>query len=164
MAINPISIYRIVLDVDDIDTQFFLNVKQGDTSRKIHMRLMEKGEPFNVTGCTATLNAVKSDGIKLFNATELDGEEFIYTITEQTTAVVGSVECELVVTRENRIITSPRFVLNVGEVLHTEDIVSEDEKTQVYSLISKADTILTQAEKVDISAKRVEEEKRSLLQ
>ncbi len=160
MAKNPISIYRILLDVDDINTQFFLNVKQGDTGRKIYMRLMEKGEPFNVTGCTATLNAVKSDGSKLFNTTELDGDEFVYTLTEQTTAVVGSVECELVVARENKIITSPRFVLNVGEVLRTEDIVSEDEKTQIYSLVSKADTVLKQAEKVDVSAKRIDEDKK----
>ncbi len=160
MAINPISIYRILLDVDDINAQFFLNVKQGDTSRKLYMRLMEKGKPFDVTGCTATLNAVKSDGTKLFNSTELEGKEFVYTLTEQTTASAGSVECELVISRNGLIITSPRFVLNVGEVLHTEDIVSEDEKTQIYSLVNKANTVLKQAEKVDISAKRVENEKK----
>lgn len=160
MAVNPISIYRILLDVDDINAQFFLNVKQGDTSRKLYMRLMEKGKPFDVTGCTATLNAVKSDGTKLFNSTELEGKEFAYTLTEQTTASTGSVECELVISRNGLIITSPRFVLNVGEVLHTEDIVSEDEKTQIYSLVNKANTVLKQAEKVDISAKRVENEKK----
>lgn len=160
MAVNPISIYRILLDVDDINAQFFLNVKQGDTSRKLYMRLMEKGKPFDVTGCTATLNAVKSDGTKLFNSTELEGKEFVYTLTEQTTASAGSVECELVISRNGLIITSPRFVLNVGEVLHTEDIVSEDEKTQIYSLVNKANTVLKQAEKVDISAKRVENEKK----
>lgn len=160
MAINPISIYRILLDVDDINAQFFLNVKQGDTSRKLYMRLMEKGKPFDVTGCTATLNAVKSDGTKLFNSTELEGKEFVYTLTEQTTASAGSVECELVISRNGLIITSPRFVLNVGEVLHTEDIVSEDEKTQIYSLVNKANTVLKQAEKVDVSAKRVENEKK----
>lgn len=160
MAINPISIYRILLDVDDINAQFFLNVKQGDTSRKLYMRLMEKGKPFDVTGCTATLNAVKSDGTKLFNSTELEGKEFVYTLTEQTTASAGSVECELVISKDSKIITSPRFVLNVGEVLHTEDIVSEDEKTQIYSLVNKANTVLKQAEKVDVSAKRVENEKK----
>lgn len=160
MAINPISIYRILLDVDDINAQFFLNVKQGDTSRKLYMRLMEKGKPFDITGCTATLNAVKSDGTKLFNSTELEGKEFVYTLTEQTTASAGSVECELVISRNGLIITSPRFVLNVGEVLHTEDIVSEDEKTQIYSLVNKANTVLKQAEKVDVSAKRVENEKK----
>lgn len=160
MAINPISIYHILLDVDDINAQFFLNVKQGDTSRKLYMRLMEKGKPFDVTGCTATLNAVKSDGTKLFNSTELEGKEFVYTLTEQTTASAGSVECELVISKDSKIITSPRFVLNVGEVLHTEDIVSEDEKTQIYSLVNKANTVLKQAEKVDVSAKRVENEKK----
>ena len=163
MAINPISIYRILLDVDDINAQFFLNVKQGDTSRKLYMRLMEKGKPFDVTGCTATLNAVKSDGTKLFNSTELEGKEFVYTLTEQTTASAGSVECELVISRNGLIITSPRFVLNVGEVLHTEDIVSEDEKTQIYSLVNKANTVLTQAEKVDVSAKRAENEKKVVI-
>ena len=163
MAINPISIYRILLDVDDINAQFFLNVKQGDTNRKLYMRLMEKGKPFDVTGCTATLNAVKSDGTKLFNSTELEGQEFVYTLTEQTTAIAGSVECELVISKDNKIITSPRFVLNVGEVLHTEDIVSEDEKTQIYSLINKANTVLIQAEKVDVSAKRAENEKKVVI-
>lgn len=163
MAINPISIYRILLDVDDINTQFFLNVKQGDTNRKLYMRLMEKGKPFDVTGCTATLNAVKSDGTKLFNSTELEGQEFVYTLTEQTTAIAGSVECELVISKDSKIITSPRFVLNVGEVLHTEDIVSEDEKTQIYSLVNKANTVLTQAEKVDVSAKRAENEKKVVI-
>ena len=163
MAINPISIYRILLDVDDINAQFFLNVKQGDTNRKLYMRLMEKGKPFDVTGCTATLNAVKSDGTKLFNSTELEGQEFVYTLTEQTTAIAGCVECELVISKDSKIITSPRFVLNVGEVLHTEDIVSEDEKTQIYSLVNKANTVLTQAEKVDVSAKRAENEKKVVI-
>lgn len=163
MAINPISIYRILLDVDDINAQFFLNVKQGDTNRKLYMRLMEKGKPFDVTGCTATLNAVKSDGTKLFNSTELEGQEFVYTLTEQTTAIAGSVECELVISKDSKIITSPRFVLNVGEVLHTEDIVSEDEKTQIYSLVNKANTVLIQAEKVDVSAKRAENEKKVVI-
>lgn len=163
MAINPISIYRILLDVDDINAQFFLNVKQGDTNRKLYMRLMEKGKPFDVTGCTATLNAVKSDGTKLFNSTELEGQEFVYTLTEQTTAIAGSVECELVISKDSKIITSPRFVLNVGEVLHTEDIVSEDEKTQIYALVNKANTVLIQAEKVDVSAKRAENEKKVVI-
>lgn len=139
--------YRISLDIHDANSQVSLSVKKGDSKRSIIATLTENGKPYILTEeCTAVFTAKKPDGNLLYNACVIVGNTIQYDITAQTTAVEGTVPCELrVYGAENEQITCPRFTLVVDPTVYNDGEVIEastNEVTELTQLVSETNALV----------------------
>lgn len=137
------SNYRLSLDIHETESGLSLRAKKGDTIRKIYVTLMDGGTPYRITpDCTAAFTARKPDNTILFNEAAIENNAIVYTLTPQTTAAAGQVRCEVrLYGGDGRLITSPRFFLDVDDTVFTEgdEVVSEDEYTILEDAIGKVD-------------------------
>lgn len=135
--------YRITLDLHSISSPVILPVRQSDNGREIRFTLMESGKTYDISGCTASLRAVKPDGTVLYNDCPIISNAIIYQLTSQTVAAVGQVECEItLVGMDGRQITAPRFVLAVADTVYGDDVVeSQDEFTQLQTAIANTNNL-----------------------
>lgn len=120
--------HNITLDIHDINSQAVIQVKEGDTQRRLAITLCEDGKPYRITeDCIASFTAEKPDGNKLFNDCEIVDNKIQYDFTVQTTVVPGMVKCEIrLYGGDGGLITSPRFsilvdkkVVNDGDVIES---------------------------------------------
>ena len=127
------SNYRLSLDIHETESGLSLRAKKGDTIRKIYVTLMDGGVPYRITpDCSAAFTARKPDNTILFNDAVIENNAIVYELTPQTTAAAGQVRCEVrLYGGDGRLITSPRFFLDVDDTVFTEgdEVVSEDEYT-----------------------------------
>ncbi len=137
------SNYRLSLDIHETESGLSLRAKKGDTIRKIYVTLMDGGAPYRITqDCTAAFTARKPDNTVIFNQAAIENNAIVYALTPQTTASAGQVRCEVrLYGGDGRLITSPRFFLDVDDTVFTEgdEVVSEDEYTILEDAIGKVD-------------------------
>lgn len=145
------SNYRVSLDMHDTSSQAMLNVKQGDSARKIYFSLTDGGRPYKISAdCTARLRAKTSNGTILFNDCAINDNVIEYTLTNETCKNVGIVECEVTLYgADSNKITSPRFSLIVEGVITSDN---EIESTNEFTALDKA---LNEANNLDISVDKV---------
>ena len=138
------SVYKISLDIHEINSQHTLFCKQGDTQRRIVATLIEESELYRISeDCTAAFVAVKPDGKVVFNEARIDGNTILYDFTPQTCNVAGRVMCELrLYGYDNAQITSPGFILNVHPAIDTTVVESATEVNVLTGLISEAIALL----------------------
>ena len=149
------SIYRVSLDIHDTSSQVMLNVKKGDSKRKILITLTDGGKPYAIASdCSAVFRAKKPDGTVLYNDCTISNNVITYSLTNQTSASVGVVECEVTVYGgDNRQITSPRFALCVEDSICSDsEIESTNEFTALAQTISQANNINATVSKVGDTA------------
>lgn len=142
------SKYRVSLDIHDTGSQAMLNVKKNDTARKICFSFTDGGRPYKIAeGCTAKFRAKKPDGTILFNNCTINENIIEYALTQQTSAAVGIVECEVTLYgSDSHQITSPRFTLIVEDILASD---SEIESTNEFTALTEA---VSEANNLNISA------------
>ena len=143
------SIYRISLDMHECIVQKSLKVKKNDNARVLKISLVDNGKIFEIAeGCVATFRAKKPDGTVLFNNCTIENNVITYELTNQTSAVVGEVECEVTLyDSDNKQITSPRFSLVVTDTLYSDDeIESQDEFNQIAYTLTEANVIKGEVE------------------
>ena len=136
--------YRFSLDVQEIGSQVFLTVKQGDTNRRLIINLTEGHEPHTIAeGCTAVLAGTKADGNVIFNNAVVEDNNIIYDFTEQTVAAVGSMKCEIRLYMEGRKLCSPNFTISVlPEAVGDAQIQSLTEVNTLTGLINEATALI----------------------
>ena len=136
--------YRFSLDVQEIGSQVFLTVKQGDTNRRLIINLTEGHEPYTIVeGCTAVLAGAKADGNVIFNNAVIEGNNIIYDFTEQTVAAVGSMKCEMRLYMEGRKLCSPNFTISVlPDAVGDAQIESLTEVNTLTGLINEATALI----------------------
>ena len=163
------SHYRITLDITKTQSQVSLPVKKGDTSRKIYISLVEGSQPYEIDGtkCTAVFHGIKSDGTKLEEFCIIEGNTIRYDFTEQTTAAVGLVECDITLHNiETGVIASPHFCIIVDDraiepgVLSENETITFDEVLTVLGDVRNAEAgrILNEEDRVGAETKRVSNE------
>lgn len=117
--------YYISLDVCGSVSCVVLNAKRGDCGRTVHIKLRQENRPYEIAPDTlAVLSARKPDGNILYNSCVIREQEILYTLTEQTTAAAGIVECEIkLLGPEGEQLTAASFYLAVEQVVFEgEDI------------------------------------------
>ena len=127
-----------------------LRLHKDDSARRIVFRLREDGRDYRLAaGTTAVLRAKKPDGTVLFNTCQIDGQTVIYRPTTQTTAVPGTLECELTLYGgEGEQLTSARFRAVVEDTLYSDsEVESEDEFTALAQAIAAAGNLELGAER-----------------
>ena len=145
------SKYRVSLDMHDTSSQVMLNVKQGDSARKIYISLTDGGRPYKITeDCTARLRARTSLGTILFNDCDIKDNVIEYTLTNETCKNVGIVECEVTLYGADSIeITSARFSLIVeGVITSADEIESTNEFTALTNALVGANNLNASVSKV----------------
>lgn len=154
--------HRIRLDVLRDSVQAYIRVTKNDTrSRKIIVFITEGSCAYPLYGVlTAKLKAEKPDGTTIYNDCVVENSAIVYTITAQTTAAVGIVECELILYGDaDEVLATPRFKIIVQDpVVDDSEIESTDEFTALTSAIQAAEEIktpYTAGDGIDISNKVV---------
>lgn len=132
-----LATYSFSLDIHKTGSQMMLQTKEGDTGRRIRITLMEDGKPYKIASdCYAVFRAEKPDGTVLYNDCSIENNEIYYTITQQTLASMGILECELTLYGSDNVqITSPHFGIIVDETVQTD---GEIESTNEYTALTQA--------------------------
>lgn len=149
------SIYRVSLDMHDTSSQVMLNVKQGDSARKIYISLTDGGRPYKITeDCSARLRAKTTANAILFNDCSIKDNVIEYTLTNETCKNVGIVECEVTLYGSNgQKITSARFSLIVeGVITSDNEIESANEFTALDNALKEANNLNVSVSKVNDTA------------
>lgn len=134
------SIIQIMLDMQELSNLSVVYLKKGDTARKIIITLSDGGFPYVIskTSC-AVLSATKPDGHTLFNYCTIDENKIIYEVTQQTTAAVGKMRCEIrLIGPDNAVLNSASFLIIVGDTVTDEEVPeSSSEFTALTQLMSE---------------------------
>ncbi len=115
--------------------------KQGDTkSRFLLFQLLDGSIPFYLTNRSVRAYMVKPDGKEIFNDLIINNYSLGYCtleLTNQVLAVPGTVKIELMVTEEDRKLTSSVFELEVIKSINSEkSIISTNEFTALLNGLS----------------------------
>lgn len=152
------SNYRLTLDVHDIRSNVVVKVKKGDNSKRLCISLTENGKVYQISDkCTAVFKGKKPDGCILYNSCDegspigIDSNTIFYEMTNNTTNVVGVIECEIsLISGDGKVLVSPTFDIQVADApVDDDDVIdSSNEATALVKLISE-----TTALKNDIETK-----------
>ena len=166
------AIHKISLDILKSQSQYSLQMKKRETAREIHITLREGGSPYEIgEECFAIFSGRKSDGTPFEHNCEIKDNTVVYKITEQTTSVIGLVECEIkLYGADNGLICSPRFTIAVvDKVVSEEDSLEKDDEinalTELYSILATTENTRVKAESERKSAEKARqsaEEKRAI--
>lgn len=131
----------IQLELDGHASQACLALRKGESGRRVVISLMNGGRPYIARGdCYAVLAAKKPDGELLFNGCVIDGGRIGFTVTAQTTAAEGTLECEArLYGAQGELLITPRFTMRVYSVPAAEsELASASEVTALTALIAEA--------------------------
>lgn len=163
--------YRVNLEVSGEGPGVFLEVKRGDSGRRLLVTLTQDGFPLPITeDCYGVFSALKPDGTEIFNGCAIENGFIVYTLTPQTLAESGKLPCELrLYGAGDKLITSARFWLLVAEALPEGETpeVSQPEVDALTVLISDAAETINEGNQVNADSReliRIMEENRGELE
>lgn len=132
---------HIQLELDGHASQTCLALRKGESGRRVVISLMSGGRPYIARGdCYAVLAAKKPDGELLFNGCVIENGRVGFTVTAQTTAAEGTLECEArLYGAQGELLITPRFTMRVYSVPVAEsELTSASEVTALTELIAEA--------------------------
>ena len=153
------SIKRISLDIHSTGSMETVNVKKGDTARKLIISLVDGGQPYIISeDCSAKFYGKKPDRTVLFNYCTIKDNTIIYNITGDTVAVEGRVNCEIMlIGADGKLITSPKFTINVfGTVYDDNAIESSNEFNALTMLVVDTQKAIKEAQEALKAAQQIE--------
>ena len=130
------TVHKITLDIHKTVSAVSVRVKKGDTGRRLLIHLVEKGFPYHISKeCYAVFTAKKPDGNVVFNNCRIEDCVIAYDFTEQTVAVAGLVECEIILYGSGgKQLTSASFNIIVEDTIY--DTETEVESTSEYNALA----------------------------
>ena len=149
------AVYKISLDIHEHGSQTAIKAKNTDTGRKLCISLRSGGTPYIIEDdCYAVFKATKPDGTILYNACTIENNEIIYEFTPQTCAAIGRCRCEIALYGlDDKLITSPRFMLLVDGTIYPDDVVeSTDEFSALTDLVGDTLKFINEATEAAKSA------------
>ena len=150
------TVFRISLDIHEVNSQVTLHVKKGDSARQILIALTEGGRPYRISeDCMAVFTAKKPDETILYNGCEIQGNRILYAMTPQTCTAVGAMKCEIrVYGAGGELITSPRFTILVDDTVYSDgDVVdSASEFSALTALVVQAKELV---ESLEVAERKV---------
>ena len=162
------SHYRVSLDIQRTQSQVSLHIKQGDSSRKVFISLCEGGKPYYIEeDCYAVFSAKKPDNTKIENRCIIEDNTIIYDVTEQSTAVIGKLNCEVkLYGKDSKLLLSPSLTIVVEPRAVGDDLIESSSEysalTELYSTtleaIGNAETAAQNCEAASAEAAAVMEE------
>ena len=128
--------HKITLDIHKTVSTVILRVKRGDTGRRLLIHLAERGFPYHISeDCYAVFTATKPDGKVVFNDCTIKDCVIVYDFTEQTVAVAGLMDCEIILYGSGgKQLTSASFHIMIEETIY--DTETEVESTSEYNALA----------------------------
>lgn len=146
------SNYWISLDINKINSQLTLTLKQGETGRAIHIRLTEDGRPYQIgEGCYAALQALKTDSLNpLSHPCVVQDNTITYYVQPNITSTVGKVACEVALySDDGQLILSSSFTIVVFSTVYGElEEQYEPEKNTLSQIIAEANSTVAEIERM----------------
>lgn len=124
------SIYRFSLDVHEAQSSVVLDVKGGDTNRKLCIYLSDGGFPYKIApGSYAVFAGIKPDGKVLWNSCAIEDNTIVYELTEQTVNAPGWLSAQIrLYSTDGKLITSPNFAMVIDEpAVKNDQVIAESE-------------------------------------
>lgn len=129
----------IKLNINATGNYCVVTVKQGDTGRKLNVTMCDgQTELFIPSSATVSVRVLKADGTSVDDAATVENGKAIVELTEQMTAVAGIAKADVSVASDGKIVSTATFLLKIGAVPMGVEIVSENEFTQLSTLIASA--------------------------
>ena len=155
------STYNISLDIHETASQVSLNVKKGDTARRICAVLTENGKPYKIAeGVTAEFSAKKpadSNGNRAIvcNYTQIIDNKVCYVLTSENTEIAGIADCEFTLRgTKGEVLTCPKFTLVIDNTVNTDGEVAEAGKNELTDLSKQ----VLEAQKATYNANKIKNE------
>lgn len=124
------SIYRISLEVQQLQLGKIFYAKKGDTARRLEITLTDGGLPYRIAdGCQAILTATKPNGLKFYSECQISGDTIIYEAEDSFTDTPGEMLCEVTVFYGEKQITGASFGMVVEDRVYNDGDVVEQPKT-----------------------------------
>ena len=134
---DDLLIKKLYLDIASSGVSPTVGVQKMSVGDVIEIYLRRAGVPYAIpAGMSARVLANKPDSTSLYNDCAVDGDRVIFTLSQQTIACAGVVECQLRLTGNGEDIFLPRFDIVVAENIDT-DVESSDEYGSLLNLIER---------------------------
>lgn len=136
-----ISTVYITLDLEKTTSNAVVNLHQGSTAVEIRIALTEGIEPYALDGVSlAVFGTIKPDGTEIANACTLEDGFVVYSVSEQTVALIGTLDCQIRLYGVDGLIgVSPPFTVIVyPATVNYSDIESTDEYSALDEMLKRA--------------------------
>lgn len=138
------------IDLCYSNASVILTPVQNDAgSRFLIASLTSEGEPYTIPeGCTVQLAVRKPDGTKTLTAASVKGNTVVCELTNQSLAVKGIADAQIIIYNGLAVLKTPPFKLNIFEQIVSDDaIVSTDEFTALSEIMKNYQEISAEVAK-----------------
>lgn len=140
------SNYRLSLELQAGRVPAALEMKQGDTGRRIFITLTDGGKPYPIReDCYAVFTAKRHDEDPIYNPCTPQGNTLVYQVSPQTTARPGNLDCEVkLYGKDDCLVTSAAFAITVHPAVFSQGDTpaAEAEVEALTQLVSRTTTLL----------------------
>ena len=152
--------YSYDIDMSPGGVPIFIHVNQYDDDFSIVFSLYSSSGAFSlVTGTEAVVRGTKRDGNGYSADCTIDTTNKTITVTghKQMTAVAGNNTFELVLSRNNKVLSTANFILCVERAaMDAGTIVSDTVLKELNTIIAGADAATYAADMAEVAASRAE--------
>lgn len=142
------SVSWLTLDLNRRDVQGSVSFGQGETGRRICIRLTENGKPYEISrGCYAVMSGTLPDGSTFFNDCSIIDGVIVYDVTAKNASQVGVAECEVqIYGYDGGLLRSPRLhmVIHKG-IFNVEDVEGSQEFNALSVWLAEAKEAISNA-------------------
>lgn len=125
-------VYKLTLDLNCAKTPPVICSGQFDKGRKFEFTITANGEPYDVTGCSAVLKGVRTDGSHFAVECNVSDGKIIKTLDDTTFSVRGKTVAKLVISDSTKSYSTQMFIIDVDSALDGNITVADD-----YSILNK---------------------------
>lgn len=125
-------VYKLTLDLNCSKTPPVICSGQFDKGRKFEFSITANGEPYDVTGCSAVLKGVRSDGSHFAVECAVSNGKIIKTLDDTTLSVRGMTVAKLVISDSGKSYSTQKFLIDVDSALEGDITVADD-----YSILNR---------------------------
>lgn len=124
---------------------------QADSGRTLRCVISDCTLP---AGLTARIYAKKPDDTEVYNAGTIDGNAVVVPLTTQMLASIGSVKCQIELSKDTEKVTTFYFEIVVEKSLVSDSAIeSSNEYTALEKLVTSSEQAITDCEKATTNAK-----------
>lgn len=125
-------VYKLTLDLNCAKTPPVICSGQFDKGRKFEFTITANGEPYDVTGCSAVLKGVRTDGSHFAVECTVSNGKIIKTLDDTTLSVRGKTVAKLVISDSSKSYSTQIFIIDVDSALDGDITVADD-----YSILNR---------------------------
>lgn len=125
-------VYKITLDLNCSKTPPVICSGQFDKGRKFEFTITANGEPYDVTGCSAVLKGVRTNGSHFAVECTVSGGKIIKTLDDATLSVRGKTVAKLVISDSSKSYSTQMFIIDVDSSLDGDITIADD-----YSILNR---------------------------